>query len=80
MLVLSTQLCDLYSPHVAPLPFSLLKHSTPQPSLSEKVCVYKGEGTQHPSMLSPPGPGSVRLCNAMETKLPHSPSLPHPAS
>jgi hypothetical protein len=32
------------------------------------------------SLLSPPGPGSVRLCNAMETELPHSPSLPHPAS
>jgi hypothetical protein len=40
----------------------------------------QGEGTQPPSLLSPPGPGSVRLCNSMETKLPHSPSLPHPAS
>jgi hypothetical protein len=30
---------------------------------------------QPPSLLSPPGPGSVRLCNAMETKLLHSPSL-----
>jgi hypothetical protein len=40
----------------------------------------QGEGTQPPSLLSPPGPGSVRLCNAMETELPHSPSLPHPAS
>jgi hypothetical protein len=39
----------------------------------------RGEGTQTPSLLSPPGPGSVRLCNAMETELPHSPSLP-PAS
>ncbi len=42
--------------------------------------VTKGKGTQPPSLLSPPGPGSVRLCNAMEAKLPHSPSLPHPAS
>jgi hypothetical protein len=40
----------------------------------------QGVGTQPHSLLSPPGPGSVRLCNAMETKLPHSPSLPHPAS
>jgi hypothetical protein len=40
----------------------------------------QGEGTQPPSLLSPPGPGSERLCNAMETKLPHSPSLPLPAS
>jgi hypothetical protein len=40
----------------------------------------QGEGTYPPSLLSPPGPGSVRLCNAMETKMPHSPSLPHPAS
>ncbi len=39
-----------------------------------------GEGTQPPSPLSPPGPGSERLCNAMEKELPHSPSLPHPAS
>ncbi len=38
------------------------------------------EGTHPPSLLSPPGPGSLRLCNAMETKLPHSPSLTHPAS
>ncbi len=35
----------------------------------------QGEGTQPPSLLSPPGPGSVRLCNAMERELPHSPSL-----
>jgi hypothetical protein len=25
---------------------------------------YQGEGTQPPSLLAPPGPGSVRLCNA----------------
>ncbi len=40
------------------------------------TAVYdQGEGTQPPSLLSPPGPGSERLCNAMETQLPHSPSL-----
>ncbi len=42
------------------------------------MCLHQGEGTQPPSLLSPPGVGSVRLCNAMETKLPSSPSLPHP--
>jgi hypothetical protein len=36
----------------------------------------QGEGTQPPSLLSPPGPGSVRLCNAIETELPHSPPSP----
>ncbi len=36
-------------------------------------------GNATPSLLSPPWPGSVRLCNAMETELPDSPSLPHPA-
>jgi hypothetical protein len=35
----------------------------------------RGENTT-PSLLSPPGAGSVRLCNAMETKLPHSPPSP----
>jgi hypothetical protein len=40
----------------------------------------QGEGTHPPSLLSPAGPGSVRLCNAMEINLPHSPSLPLPAS
>ncbi len=33
----------------------------------------QGEGTQPPSLISPPGLGSQRLCNAMEAKLPHSP-------
>ncbi len=40
------------------------------------------EGTQHPSLLAPPGSCSIRLCNAMETDLPmpNSVSLPHPAT
>jgi hypothetical protein len=36
----------------------------------------QGEGTQPLSLLSPPGPGSVRLCNAMETELPNSHPFP----
>jgi len=48
--------------------------------VGEEISTVQGEGTQPPSLLSPPGPGSVRLCNAMETQLPHSPSLSHPAS
>ncbi len=35
-----------------------------------------GNAPPPPSLLSPPGPGSVRLCSAMETELPNSPSLP----
>ncbi len=37
-----------------------------------------GNATSPP--VSPPRPGSVRLCNAMETDLPNSLSLSHPAS
>jgi hypothetical protein len=40
-----------------------------------KVSITQGEGIQPPSLLSPPGLGSVRLCNAMLMI-----SLPHPAS
>ncbi len=36
----------------------------------------QGEGTQPPSLLSPPGAGSVRLCNAMEAD---SCPTPHPS-
>jgi hypothetical protein len=48
--------------------------------LSQVSDPIQGEGTQPPSLLSPPGAGSERLCIAMETKLPHSSSLPLPAS
>ncbi len=34
----------------------------------------KGRERKAPSLLSPPGPGSARLGNAMETELPNSPS------
>ncbi len=40
------------------------------------MCVYQGEGTQPPSLLSPPGAGSVQLCNAMEAE---SCPTPHPS-
>ncbi len=43
------------------------------------VCTSRG-GNATPLPAHATGPGSVRLCNAMETELPHSPSLPHPAS
>ncbi len=43
---------------------------------ADAASATQGEGTQPPSMLSPPGLGSVLLCNAMETKLPNSPSPP----
>ncbi len=33
-----------------------------------KLVYNQGEGTQPPSLLSPPGAGSVRLCNAMEAE------------
>jgi hypothetical protein len=46
----------------------------------EFAWMYQGEGTQPPSLLLSSGPGSVRLCNAMEAELPNSPSLPHPDS
>ncbi len=36
----------------------------------------QGEGTQPPSLLSQPGAGSVRLCNAMEAE---SCPTPHPS-
>ncbi len=59
-------------------------HITPEWQFIVRVChslhFNQGEGTQPPSLLSLPGAGSVRLCNAMETKLPHSPSFPHSAS
>jgi hypothetical protein len=48
----------------------------PLVTFTSKVVVYflaerqsQGEGTQPPSLLSPPGPGSVRLCNAMESRV-----------
>ncbi len=44
------------------------------------LAINQGEGTQPPSLLSPPGPGSVRLCIAMERDLSNSSSLPHLAS
>jgi hypothetical protein len=40
----------------------------------------QGEETQPPSLLSPPGLDSVRLCSDMETELPNCPSLPQSAS
>ncbi len=39
-------------------------------------CETQGEGTQPPSLLSPPGAGSLRLCNAMEAE---SCPTPHPS-
>jgi hypothetical protein len=44
-----------------------------------KVILHQGAGTQPLSLLSPPGPSSVRLYYAMETDFPNSSSLPHPA-
>jgi hypothetical protein len=40
------------------------------------LCAGQGEGTQPPSLLSPPGAGSVRLCNAIEAE---SCPTPHPS-
>ncbi len=35
--------------------------------LYKSIGRYQGEGTQPPSLLLPPGPGIVWLCNAMKT-------------
>ncbi len=41
---------------------------------------FRGIDSGAPYTFKSTSSGSVRLCNAMETKLPHTPSLPHPAS
>ncbi len=49
------------------------------PVLWSNARIKQGDGTQPPSQISPTGPGSVKLCNAMERDLP-TPSLPNPTS
>ncbi len=36
-----------------------------QRKIVSSMCVCQGEGTQPPSLLSPPSAGSVRLCNVL---------------
>ncbi len=47
-------------------------HDAPQ----DDHVTHKGRERNPPPLLLPPGPGSVRLWNAMETELPQSHSLP----
>ncbi len=44
------------------------------------ACHWNCHSKGSPSLLSPPVPGSVMFCKAMETDLPNSPLLPHRAS